>query len=155
MAANTTKNGLLAQQARELFTQQAVDGLPELAKFLLERLASLQAQQGSSQEMQERREAWQAFASASAAWVAGTSAAWKKAQLAASTTAVVTQLVLLDSGKFELLGNEVMETQILASRFALRLLDFASWELNDLRLRIRILKVLPSCKKKTFFVRRS
>ena len=134
-----------------MFTQQAVDGLPELAKFLLERLASLQAQQGSSQEMQERHEARQAFTSASAAWVAGTSAAWKKAQLAASTTALSTQLVLLDSGKFELLGNEVMETQILASRFALRLLDFASWELNDLRLRIQNLEGIAELQKEDIF----
>ena len=134
-----------------MFTQQAVDGLPELAKFLLERLASLQAQQGTTREMQERREAWQAFASASAAWVAGTSAAWKKAQLVVSTTAVVTQPLLLDSGKFELLGNEVMETQILASRFALRLLDFASWELNDLRLRIQNLEGIAELQKEDIF----
>ena len=128
MAANNTKNSLLARQARELFTEQAVDGLPDLAKLLGERLSALLDQPASAREMQERRDAWLAFQPASAVWVSGTSAAWKKAQAASSAlTPSLSAASLLDTGKFELMDNEVVEARILASRVALRLLDFASW----------------------------
>ncbi|TAG32705.1 MAG: DUF1631 domain-containing protein [Polaromonas sp.] len=152
MADNNSKNSLLARQARELFTARAVAGLPELCKLLRERLSELQAQPGNPREIQERRDAWQAFESANAAWIAGTSAAWKRAQLAVATAAPGTSAPsLLDSGKFELMDNEVVEARILASRFALRLLDFASWELNDLRLRIQSLEGLMELPKDDIF----
>ncbi len=51
----------------------------------------------------------------------------------------------------ELLGNEVMEDKIIASRLALRLLDFASWELSDLRLRIQHLDSIPELHKDDIF----
>ena len=38
------------------------------------------------------------------------------------------------------MGDDVVEDKILASRLALRMLDFVSWELNDLRLRIQNLE---------------
>ena len=133
-----------------MFTRQAVDGLPDLAKLLGEKLSVLMEQPGSAHEMQERRDAWQAFEPASAAWVAGTSAAWKKAQTVTAASSVPA-LSLLDTGKFELMDNEVMEARILASRFALRLLDFASWELNDLRLRIQSLEAIAELQKDDIF----
>ena len=157
MAANTSENSLLARQARELFTEQAIEGLTDLCKLLIERLSALQAQPGSAREVQERREALQDFEPASAAWVAGTSAAWKKAQAAASavplaaTASAASAALPLDIGKFELMDNEVMETRILASRFALRLLDFSSWELNDLRLRIQNLEGSSELQKEDVF----
>ena len=152
MAANNTKNSLLARQARELFTEQAVDGLPDLAKLLGERLSALLDQPASAREMQERRDAWLAFQPASAVWVSGTSAAWKKAQAASSAlTPSLSAASLLDTGKFELMDNEVVEARILASRVALRLLDFASWELNDLRLRIQNLEGSAELQKDDIF----
>lgn len=152
MAANNTKNSLLAKQARELFTEQAVDGLPDLAKLLGERLSALLDQPANAREMQERRDAWLAFQPASAVWVSGTSAAWKKAQAASSAlTPSLSVASLLDTGKFELMDNEVVEARILASRVALRLLDFASWELNDLRLRIQNLEGTAELQKDDIF----
>ena len=135
-----------------MFTAQAIAGLPELCKLLRERLSELQLQPGNAREAQERRDAWQAFEAGNAVWVAGTSAAWKKAQLAAATvTPAISAPLLLDTEKFELMDNEVMEQRILASRFALRLLDFASWELNDLRLRIQSLEGLVELQKDDIF----
>ena len=139
-----------------MFTEQAVDGLPDLSRLLSDRLSALLDQPGSAREMQERRDAWQAFEPASAAWVAGTSAAWKKAQAVSnaptsSASASASAPSLLDTGKFELMDNEVMEARILASRFALRLLDFASWELNDLRLRIQNLEGAAELQKDDIF----
>lgn len=135
-----------------MFTEQAVDGLPDLSRLLSERLSALLDQAGSARDLQERRDACQAFEPARVAWVASTSAAWKTAQaVSAESTSSVSAPSLLDTGKFELMDNEVMETRILASRFALRLLDFASWELNDLRLRIQNLEGIAELKKDDIF----
>ena len=41
--------------------------------------------------------------------------------------------------------------KIIASRLALRLLDFASWELSDLRLRIQNLDGIPELYKDDIF----
>ena len=132
-----------------MFTGQAVDGLPDLAKLLGEKLSALADQPGNAHEMQERQDALRTFEPASALWVAGTGAAWKKAQTVATASSSAPSL--LDTGKFELMDNEVMETRILASRFALRLLDFASWELNDLRLRIQSLEGIAELHKDDIF----
>ncbi len=144
MAANN-KNNLLALEVREFFAEQASVVLPQVAQEVSLRLLELVDQPASAPEMQERRDAWLAFKSGSAAWVAGTITAWKRAQPAAVQTDASRSL--LDTGKFELMGNEVMEDKILSSRLALRLLDFASWELNDLRLRIQSLEGISELQK--------
>ncbi|MES2279866.1 MAG: DUF1631 family protein [Pseudomonadota bacterium] len=144
MAANN-KNNLLAVEVREFFAKQASVVLPQLAEEISARLSELMDQPASAPEMQDRRDAWMAFKSGSAAWVAGTASAWKKAQEAPAASESFRSL--LETGKFELMGNEVMEDKILSSRLALRLLDFASWELNDLRLRIQNLEGISELQK--------
>jgi Protein of unknown function (DUF1631) len=145
VAANTNKNSLLASQARELFTRHACGVLPILAASAAEKLSTLLDQPGSAPELQARREAHQAYTAGSAGWVDETAKAWKKAQLARSKP--VASRSMFDGGKFELMGDEVMENKIMASRLALRLLDFVSWELNDLRLRIQSLEKIAELPK--------
>lgn len=144
MAANNNKNSILATQAREIFTDRAGRIMPELSRLVFERLTGLIDQIASAPEMQERRDAWLAYKESGPIWVEATTRAWKKAQAAAP---VSSGRSLLDTGKFELMGEEVMENKILSSRLALRLLDFASWELNDLRLRIQSLEGLSELPK--------
>lgn len=143
MAANNNKNSLLASQAREVFTEHAGRVLPLLSGAIGERLQVLADQPGSAADMQEHRDALLAFQAGGAAWINGTAKAWTKA-LPAVSAAARSQL---DGGKFELMGHEVMDNKILSSRLALRLLDFASWELNDLRLRIQSLEGLAELPK--------
>lgn len=100
-------------------------------------------QSGNARDMQDRRDAWLSFQENEAIWVNATIAAWKKAL----TPATASARMAVDTGKFELMGNEVMENKILASRLALRLLDSASWELNDLRLRIQSLEGVSELAK--------
>ena len=138
MATNNNKTNSLASQARELFTEQAGRVLPDLAKLVLDKLSVLVDQPGSAREMQDSRDAWLAFQVAGKVWVNGTNKAWKQALVSPPSPAAAK--LDFDSEKFELMDNEVMENKILASRLALRLLDTASWELNDLRLRIQNLE---------------
>ncbi|MFI5443836.1 DUF1631 family protein [Polaromonas sp. UC242_47] len=147
MAANNKRELLLARQARQLFVGQAARILPGLAADIKLKLATLMEQGGSARDMQDRRDGFLSFQDNAVVWVNATVAAWQKTLLptTASTPAA------LDSGKFELMGNEVMENKILASRLALRLLDSASWELNDLRLRIQSLEEVAELAKDDIF----
>ena len=134
MTARIKKDPLLAGQARELFVSHATRILPELARGIKLRLSALMDESGNAREMQDRRDAWLSFQKNEALWVNATISAWKKALTPPVTT---TSRMAPDNGKFELMGNEVMENKVLASRLALRVLDSVSWELNDLRLRVQ------------------
>lgn len=144
MAPSNKNSSLLVEQARALFTERAARILPILAKSIQDRLSALVDEPGSARDMQDRRDAWLAFQKSGDAWVRGTTAAWAGARTIPTTSS---SSRFLDSGKFELMGNDVMEDKILASRLALRLLDFASWELNDLRLRIQSLESISELHK--------
>jgi hypothetical protein len=143
VAANTKRDLLLARQARERFVSHAARILPELAGAIRQKLSALTEESGSARDMQDRRDAWLSFQGSEAAWVSATIAAWRNALLPAAAPAGLA----VDTGKFELMGNEVMENRILASRLALRLLDSASWELNDLRLRVQSLEGVSELAK--------
>lgn len=145
MVADNNKNSLLASQARELFTEHACRILPPLAKAINERLSALVDEPGSAPQLQDRRDAWLLFQAGGAAWVNGTAKAWERAQ--ARPIFQTAARSSFDSGRLELIGDEVMENKILASRLALRLLDFASWELNDVRLRVQRLDATSELHK--------
>ena len=143
MVANNKQDLRLARQAREQFVAYAAGVMPTLAADIKARLSAAMDVAGNAREMQDRRDGWMSFQENETIWVNATMAAWKKALVAPVATASMP----LDSGKFELMGNEVMENKILASRLALRLLDSASWELNDLRLRIQGLEGVAELAK--------
>ncbi len=131
-----------------MFVDNVARLLPELAKNILDLLRAEADQLGNAKEMQDRREAWMAFSQGGSAWVQGTTAAWNTARSAAAPTALPK---FLDSGKFELMGDEVIENKIMASRLALRLLDVVSWEFNDLRLRMQNLEGISDLPKQDVF----
>lgn len=142
------KHSLIAGQARALFTERAVLMLPVLAAAIGDSLLELATRTGNAREMQDRRDALQAYQKNSAIWVQGTQRAWRKKLPPAGASA---RLSLTESSKLELLGDDTIEHRILASRLALRLLDFSSWELNDLRLRIQSLENLPELHRQDIF----
>ena len=148
MDSTNRTNSLLAAQARALFTERAIRLLPELAKTIRDRLSAMLDQPGGARELQQWRDALLSFQKSGAVWVQGSTSAWSKAQSIASP-AVPSKFA--DSTKFELIGNDVMEDKILGSRLALRLLDFVSWELNDLRLRVQNLEAIPELNKQDIF----
>jgi hypothetical protein len=143
VAANNKQDLRLARQAREQFVAYAAGVMPTLAAEIKARLSAAMDEAGNAREMQDRRDGWISFQENQNIWVNATMAAWKKALVPPAATASMP----LDSGKFELMGNEVMENKILASRLALRLLDSATWELNDLRLRIQGLEGVSELSK--------
>ena len=100
---------------------------------------------GNARDMQDRRDALLSFQSGSANWLVAVTRAWQAPQPANGSAG--SPLAAFASTKFELVDNDVMDDQILASKLALRLLDFASWELNDLRLRVQNLEQISELPK--------
>jgi Protein of unknown function (DUF1631) len=129
-------NAALARQARELYLAKAVEILTDVAHTARTRLNALVDQSANARESQDRRDAWIAYQKSESVWVNSTTSAWKKAMLPPTSSLRTTS----GSLSFELMGNDIVENKILSSRLALRILDKATWELNDLTLRVRQLE---------------
>ena len=132
--SNNTPSSLVTQ-ARDVFTAHAAQALPDIAKAILGKLVVLMDQPASGSVARERRDAWLAFQVAGKAWTNGTNKAWRAATRQPSQSMTATSN--LGSGDLQLMDDDVMENKILASRLALHLLDVATWELRDLRLRVQ------------------
>ncbi len=126
----------LARRARELFLSKAVDIMGESAQAVRQRLNALLDESSNARQSQDRRDAWLQYQKCESSWVNATAVAWKKA----ATPPTASVRMDLNAMTFELVGNDVVENKILASRLSLRILDKATWELNDLMLRIRKLE---------------
>ena len=127
---------LLAKQARERFVAGCEGVMEPLAEAIRARLIELVDQSTSTKEMQDRRDAMLEFDRLYPTWVAGVPKAWRKALVPPSSTG----RIRLDGDNLSLIGDDVVEKKILSSRLALAVLDKASWELNDLRLRMQHLE---------------
>ena len=127
----------LARETRERFVAATGGVIAPAALAIRERLTSLSQQVTNAREMQEHRDDFIAFQGKSSNWVALTQNNWRKA-LAQATSSGSGSLNSLSG--LELIGDEVVENNILSSRLALVIQDKASFELNDLRLRIQHLE---------------
>ena len=137
MASGNSKNSYLVEQSRGLFAERAARVLPLIAKAVHEKLSALAGELNGPREAQVNRDALRAFQKSGGQWVNATARAWKTAQ---SRVVSLDTPRFTESRKLELMSDDVVEDKILASRLALRMLDFVSWELNDLRLRIQNLE---------------
>jgi Protein of unknown function (DUF1631) len=129
----------LAKQARELFVVHVGRALPDLVKACETRLATVLDQAGPAREMQERRDAWQAFQKCHTLWLNQSRKALQRSLLPRHGTTSSNGLGV-PSGRLELLAEGAIDDQIMASRLAMRVLDVASTELNELRLRVQHLE---------------
>ncbi|SEB11599.1 DUF1631 family protein [Variovorax sp. YR216] len=125
----------ISRETRERFVAATEGVIEPVAHAITERLVALASQTGNSRDMQENRDGFLAFQSHGAAWVAHSRQAWRKA-LASSSSGGSSS----NSLRLELIGDEVVETNILSSRLAQTIQDKANFELNDLRLRIQHLE---------------
>ena len=106
----------------------------EVAAAVQERLSSLINEPAPSREMHSRRDAWTFYQSRRAAWLDGTLKQW---QAALKPPAAPKKKTLEDS--FELVGTEVADNRIVASRLVQALMEKVGPDFNDLILRIKFL----------------
>jgi hypothetical protein len=133
----------LARQARDLFLAKALEVLSDAAQAVRQKLTALLDQSANARESQDRRDAWVMYQKGEAVWTSGVVTGWKKAMVPSTTSVRMSTNAMT----FELMGNDVVENKILSSRLSLRILDKATWELNDLTLRVRQLDNAPELDK--------
>ena len=126
----------VARQARELFVAYIEGVLPQLSDAIRIKLIELGDVSGGTREMHERRDAMLDFERVRARWVDGTVKAWRDAVVPPTATA----RRRLSAINLVLIGDDVVEKKILSSRLALAVREKASWELNDLKLRMQHLE---------------
>lgn len=102
-----------------------------------DRLSVLVTEAAPSREMQARRDAWTFYQKSKLKWRDATIEGWKKALEPAVDFA---QTDVQDINSLELVGTDVVENKIIASRLVLRVMDKVSSALDDLRLRIKLLE---------------
>lgn len=136
----------LSRQARAVFVEQAVKLLGELSTGIGTRLSTLFEQSTNAREAQDRRDAMIAYQQGQAKWLEGTDRAWKNA----SGTNNYTSSTKLPALNLELIGNEVVESKILSSRLAMRMLDKSGSDWGDLQIRMRLLDGIEELEKQMY-----
>ena len=134
---SASQRSRLTQETRERFVADAGRALTDIVAAVQEKLSVLVSEAAASREMQVRRDAWTFFQRTRANWRDGTQRSW---QQALNPTASFAKTDLQDIDGLQLVGTEVVENKILASRLVLRVMDKVNAELDDLRLRIRYME---------------
>ncbi len=111
--------------------------MTEIASAVQERLRALMDEAAPSREMQARRDAWTFYQRNRNTWRDATARAWQEALVPPVNAPKDDSSGI---GGLSLVGTDVVENKILASRLVLRVMDKVSSELDDLRLRIRYLE---------------
>jgi hypothetical protein len=133
--ASPAQRTQLAQEARKRFVGEVGRAMVELGAAVQDRLTALMNEVATSREMQMRRDAWTAYQRHRTVWVEGTLKAW---QTALTLPAVKPKEI--HDGAFELVGNEIVENKIVASRLVLSVMEKVISEWDDLRVRIKFLE---------------
>lgn len=136
ISLSTTAATALGSQVRQRLVAQASEALASLLGVVQERLTALLNEAAPSREMQNRRDAWTFYQRANPEWQKAVVQAWQKALF---PPAAVRPAALALDGGFELLGTEVVDNKIIASRLALSLMEHGADEVNDLRKRLKAL----------------
>jgi hypothetical protein len=126
----------LAQQARERFVVYVERVLPELGNACHKHLTG-NLGRGTAGETQAMGDAWTGFQNQQVVWLNHSRKALQRSLLPRSAMTLGAQSTGM---RLELVSEEAIEDHILASRLAMRVLEVASSELNDLRIRIQYLE---------------
>jgi hypothetical protein len=126
----------LARQARERFVADVEASLPDLAGAISTRLLEMVDRSPSTREAQIRRDALLQYERQRALWVDKTGRALRRASQRPDESRPVRSAAM----GLELIGDDVVEQKIVASRLAMAIHEKVSWELNDLRVRIQALE---------------
>ena len=127
----------LARETRERFVLATGSVIVPLAQAIRDRLTRQASEVGSARAMQESRDDFVAFQGQATQWVSLAQTSWRKS---VNAPGVSTGGSSTGGLRLELIGDDVMESNILSSRLAQAIQEKASFELSDLRLRIQHLE---------------
>lgn len=125
-----------ARAVRERFLAEVGRAMAEIGGAVQDHLTILMDEPCNARESQDRRDTWMAYKKCRPLWLEGTMKVWTecldppKKKKAESLETVGLQLV----------GTEVVENKILASRLVMSVMDKVNSQLEDLRLRMQFLE---------------
>ena len=126
----------LARTVRERFLAELGRAMGEVAGAVQTRLDALIDEPASARESQIRRDVWTAYRKIRPRWVESTVKTWRDClEPVQEKKAASSQIAGL-----ELVGAEVVENKILASRMVVAVMEKVNSAFDDLRLRIRLLE---------------
>ena len=128
----------LADQARRLFTEELVKGLPAVVQDVCEAArAQLDRRRSERDDAAQQREALQAVRGAAAQWHRGIVGGLRNALMYGVSASRVGELPMPKSARdLTLVSDDTIELEIMTSRLALAVMDTAATEFADLRSRI-------------------
>ena len=127
----------LGRAQRERFLADVSKAMVEIGAVVQQRLTELIDEPCVAREVTPRRDAWSAFKTARQRWIDLTLTEWRACLEPVQAKKANKSL---DMGGLELVGTEVVENKILASRMVLAVNDKVITELEDLRVRLRFLE---------------
>jgi hypothetical protein len=125
--------------ARERWTDVLLGSTSDLDRAVVDFFAALMEQVGTQRERQARRDSWQGFQDKRKDWLQELTTALRAPQETPAPAAPTPAAFSADS-KLELVGDDVVENKIIASRIALTVLEDVAAEFDALRLRLRTLE---------------
>jgi len=121
----------LGAQVRRRFVDVLVQGLPALAEGCETQLLALASQTGTARDMQMHRDAWLGWQQHRKAFIDGLQGAWLKALHPPGPVAA--RSAQLDMMNLQLVGDDVLDNQITASRMAQALSERVGAGFQELR----------------------
>ncbi|CAM8646556.1 Protein of unknown function DUF1631 [Comamonadaceae bacterium] len=137
----------LARALRERFFAESCKALLEIGAAVQDRLTELVDEPSNARDSQTRRDIWMAYKQSRPLWIEGAQKSWREC-LSPSEVKKATEV---RSVNLELVGTEVVENKILASRMVLSVNEKVLPQLEDLRVRIKYLEGLDDLDGKDLF----
>ena len=125
-----------ARALRERFLAESGQAMTEIGGVVLEQITAMMDAPSNARESQERRDIWMAYKTCRPLWLENTMRVWRECldppgkKKSASSEVMGLQLV----------GTEVVENKILASRMVMAVMEKVSVQLEDLKLRMQYLE---------------
>ncbi len=142
MATPPTSNPRLkfTRALRERFLGEVGKAMVQAGGAVEVQLTTLMDEPGSARDSQNRRDVWMAYKKCRSVWVEGTVQAWRECLDPAKSRRTAAATAKQSANSLELVGTDVVENKIVASRLVLAVAEKVSSQLDDLRVRIQFLE---------------
>lgn len=134
--ASAADPSTLASQARRVYTEQLVKGLPGLVNGVVEAANLLRDKPAEHATAHRRRELALELHRGAASWHHAMVDALRSALLYGVSASRAMDLPVSGRDQLTLVDDDTIEREILGSRLALAMMDRASWEFSDVRARM-------------------
>ena len=134
--SSLTPRQQFARALRERFLAEAGQAMSEIGVAVLDQITTLMDAPSNARESQERRDVWMAYKKCRPIWLEGTMKVWRECLDPPTRKKQADPEVM----GLQLVGTEVVENKILASRMVMAVMEKVNSQLEDLRLRMQFLE---------------